>query len=232
MFEAQMLSIKVQIAIFLYRVGIRKVLPSSYVNQIKIKENHDQLVDIKPHKSFFWGENLQNKEKVFLRATVYQKLCELEKILPENYHFKIYSAYRSQVEQQALWNKRYQEIASQNPTLSAAELEQRTRHFCANPQRGFGGHQTGGAIDIGLCHSDGSDYALGTKQSEVNQKTPSQASNLTKEEKRNRKILFSVMEQGGFVNYPQEWWHFSYGDRLWAAYKHKKYCIYGLATEN
>lgn len=227
-----MLSIKVQIAVFLYQIGIRKVLPSAYVNQIKIKENHDQLVDIKPHKSFFWGEKLQNKEKVFFTCSGLSKALRIRADFAWELSFKIYSAYRSQAEQQALWNKRYQEIKTKNPTLSEIELEQKNRHFCANPQRGFGGHQTGGAIDIGLCRSDGSDYAFGTKQSEVNQKTPSQASNLTKEEKRNRKILFSVMKQGGFVNYPQEWWHFSYGDRLWAAYKHKKYCIYGQATEN
>ena len=72
-----MLSIKVQIAIFLYRIGIRKVLPSSYVNQIKIKENHDQLVDIKPHKSFFWGENLQNKEKVFFTCNGLSKALRI-----------------------------------------------------------------------------------------------------------------------------------------------------------
>jgi D-alanyl-D-alanine dipeptidase len=24
------------------------------------------------------------------------------------------------------------------------------------------------------------------------------------------------MEGAGLVNYPSEWWHYSYGDRLWA----------------
>ena len=31
----------------------------------------------------------------------------------------------------------------------------------------------------------------------------------------------------GFVNYPAEWWHFSYGDKLWAAYSNKKSAMYG-----
>ena len=31
-----------------------------------------------------------------------------------------------------------------------------------------------------------------------------------------RSLLFSVMEQAGFVQHPNEWWHFSYGDQLWA----------------
>jgi D-alanyl-D-alanine dipeptidase len=24
------------------------------------------------------------------------------------------------------------------------------------------------------------------------------------------------MQSVGMINYPDEWWHFSYGDRLWA----------------
>ena len=35
------------------------------------------------------------------------------------------------------------------------------------------------------------------------------------------------MQRAGFVNYPAEWWHFSYGDKMWAAYSHKEYAIYG-----
>ena len=31
----------------------------------------------------------------------------------------------------------------------------------------------------------------------------------------------------GFVNYPAEWWHFSYGDKMWAAYGNKKSAMYG-----
>ncbi len=29
---------------------------------------------------------------------------------------------------------------------------------------------------------------------------------------------------------PAEWWHFAYGDRIWAAYKHKRHAIYGNVT--
>lgn len=36
------------------------------------------------------------------------------------------------------------------------------------------------------------------------------------------------MKKNGFVNYPNEWWHFCYGDRMWAAYSGKKTCFYGL----
>lgn len=33
---------------------------------------------------------------------------------------------------------------------------------------------------------------------------------------RRRSLLRSVMEQAGFAQHPNEWWHFSWGDQLWA----------------
>ena len=41
---------------------------------------------------------------------------------------------------------------------------------------------------------------------------------LTSEEKKfreNRRILYYAMQEAGFVNYRNEWWHYAYGDRAW-----------------
>ena len=46
-----------------------------------------------------------------------------------------------------------------------------------------------------------------------------------------RSLLFSVMEQAGFVQHPNEWWHFSYGDQLWSWLSKKSNAIYGAALE-
>ncbi len=48
------------------------------------------------------------------------------------------------------------------------------------------------------------------------------------EQKQNRAILKNAMEKAGFKNYPHEWWHFCYGDRMWSAYSKQKECFYGL----
>ncbi len=34
--------------------------------------------------------------------------------------------------------------------------------------------------------------------------------------KANRSLLGQVLSSVGLVNYPTEWWHWSYGDRYWA----------------
>jgi zinc D-Ala-D-Ala dipeptidase len=51
--------------------------------------------------------------------------------------------------------------------------------------------------------------------------------NLDKAFQKNRDILFDVMLKNDFINYPTEWWHFSYGDRYWAYHKNEKQAIYG-----
>jgi hypothetical protein len=47
---------------------------------------------------------------------------------------------------------------------------------------------------------------------------PFDASGLSRSARRNRDLLAEVMVGAGFVNYPTEWWHWSFGDRCWALY--------------
>lgn len=42
-----------------------------------------------------------------------------------------------------------------------------------------------------------------------------------------RLLLAEVMEAVGFAQHPQEWWHFSYGDQLWAWRTGQPQAIYG-----
>ena len=76
-----------------------------------------------------------------------------------------------------------------------------------------GGHQSGGAVDLTLCDREGRPIDMGTGYMEHNDSTATYS-----------------MEETGFVNYPSEWWHFAYGDRMWASYKHKRHAIYGNVT--
>jgi len=45
--------------------------------------------------------------------------------------------------------------------------------------------------------------------------------------RRHRALLSEAMAQGGFVNALASWWHWSYGDRLWAAVVHQPEACYG-----
>ena len=42
-----------------------------------------------------------------------------------------------------------------------------------------------------------------------------------------RNLLKEIMILFGFVQHPNEWWHFSYGDQLWAWKNKKANALYG-----
>ena len=43
----------------------------------------------------------------------------------------------------------------------------------------------------------------------------------------NRELLARVLRGAGLVNYPTEWWHWSYGDRYWALMTGAIAAVYG-----
>lgn len=220
--------IKTKIKYLMYKLGMRQTIPAPIINEIKINENNEKLVNIFNEPEFCFSAKLQTEQIVLLRQSVVEKLKSASKQLPKGIKFKIYSAYRDLDLQRQKWNERLEINREKFPLLNEQELEKLTRSQIANPQKGFGGHQTGGAIDITLCDEKGQDLDMGTKISEHNNLTRTNNKSLSVEQHKNRALLLSSLEKQGFKNYPGEWWHFSYGDRLWAAYSKQKQCFYGL----
>jgi len=216
----------------LWRMRYRSVIPAAFINRVPIKENGEDLVDIRLNLSLFFSEDLGSGGPVFLRKGAYALLQRAIDALPEGYFFKIYSAYRSIQKQRDLWNQKYNEMKEQYPYLTEEDLERRVRAICADPRRGFGGHQTGGAIDLTLCDSMGHDLDMGGNYFDDSKLHPTFVAGLTHEQQQNRRLLYHTLVEAGFQNYPNEWWHYCYGDRMWAAYQLKRYALYGLVEKD
>jgi D-alanyl-D-alanine dipeptidase len=88
-------------------------------------------------------------------------------------------------------------------------------------------HSTGGAIDISIIGPDGRQLDMGSRLGRFTEKTYTGSNKIPLEARKNRSLLINVMTNFGFINYPTEWWHWSYGDQYWAAALKKKYSIYG-----
>jgi len=101
-------------------------------------------------------------------------------------------------------------------------------------------HSTGAAIDLTLADMTGNPLDLG---GEIDFIGAESSPDFYKEDNlgipcskhqvfhNRRSLLFSVMEQAGFVQHPNEWWHFSYGDQLWSWLSNQGNPIYGAALE-
>lgn len=215
--------------VVLYRLGIRKILPREAVRRVRVVENNDFLVDISTDKSFFFDASL--RIPVYVRNTMYHKLKRAQHYLPRGTFLKIYDAYRSLEQQRESWERALRETARLEKNLPLDEIKRITRLKVAEvgfSAEEYGGHQTGGAVDVTLCDQNGIELPQGTAIAEYNQKTPTINPFLSLKERRNRVTLGKVMSAAGFRNFPAEWWHFSYGDRLWAAYMGYESCVYGL----
>ena len=81
-------------------------------------------------------------------------------------------------------------------------------------------HSTGAAVDLTLADADGRELDLGTEMNATPEQSDgacyTEAVNITDEARSHRALLGGALTASGLVNYPTEWWHWSYGDRYWA----------------
>ncbi len=95
-------------------------------------------------------------------------------------------------------------------------------------------HSTGAAVDLTLAELDGNSLSMGGKIDEIGVVSSPDyyldaADNDTdgKLWHKRRELLSTVMKKAGFAQHPNEWWHFSFGDQLWAWRKKSPKAFYG-----
>jgi len=84
-------------------------------------------------------------------------------------------------------------------------------------------HATGAATDLTLCTVRGDLLWMGTIFDDVTERAhpdflerESGISMSDDEARKNRRLLYWLMREAGFQVNPTEWWHFSWGDQMWA----------------
>lgn len=219
------MTIRVLYNYVLVRLGLRRILPAEIVNRKEVRECGEELV--KTHSDYI---TYANPEGNFARLGVMTRLVAAAELVHKMHGLQllIYELYRSPKNQAELRERDRQELMSAYPEYSESELEAALNRISAKV--GGSGHQTGGAVDLTLCDEGGHPLDMGTLYLEHNAKTVTDCPDISEEQRRNRQILLDAMQEAGFVNYPGEWWHFCYGDKMWAAYARKPYAIYGEVT--
>ena len=226
------MTLKVFVNYILVKIRIRHILPNYFIKRVKVNDCKEQLVRIDTNPQITFDDRMH--KPVYLRETVYKKIKLLiDDVEKDGYSIKLYDAYRSFDDQMNSWNKRIEETKKEFPNCSEDEIIRKTSLKVSNVQdkENVGGHQTGGAIDITLI-KDGKEIDMGTKYEEYSQKTLTHNKLINETQKSNRFYLKKKLEKYDFNNFPAEWWHYSYGDKMWAAYKGKKTCIYGYIEPN
>ncbi len=209
---------------FLWMINYQQVLPVSIINSIPIKENNEKMVEI-----INSAKLINESPDPLLRESVWKKLSNASLFLPDGYRIVVLFAYRDLETQKKFWDEVYAEQKQKYPTLSETEIVEKARLYSAEPT-GDGPHQSGGAIDVTILDENGITLDMGTTYREHSLKTPMFSPYCTHEQRKNRKFLRNIMLKAGFTYYPGEWWHYCYGDRMWAAYTGNSCAVYGSVT--
>lgn len=167
----------------------------------------------------------------YMRESVYQRLLVALGLLPSGLKFKVFDAWRPYEVQKYLYDEQVKKLCEIDG-IPFEEAQNRAKRFVSFPTtdalKPFV-HSTGGAIDLTITDSDNNDLNMGTSFDVFTESsaTDSFEASLDSEVKENRRLLYSVMTEAGFTNYPSEWWHYDYGDSFWAAETNKTHSLFG-----
>ncbi len=170
---------------------------------------------------------LKTEKSVFLRKTPAFMLASAEKLLPDGIYFCINDAFRPISVQQKYFNQYMNKFRKLYPEYDESKLRKLTAKFVIDPndiQRA--GHLTGGAIDLVLA-KNGKSLPMKSLSLSFEKRSMTSIDQKNDYINNNRVLLNSVMTQVGFVNYANEYWHYSYGDYMWAESTNNKTAIYG-----
>jgi D-alanyl-D-alanine dipeptidase len=222
-------------------------IPSMAADQIKripINDSHESLVSLKTHNNNQRitmmddprdpfdspDHNAGFDESAKVRITVYRSLEQLLQNLdnlavafgyaPGQISIRIFEALRYMSTQQTLFENKLQEIQKKYPKYSEAEAYAETIKWVSPVKNNIPPHATGAAVDIRLFDRTKNKYLdmgpFGVIWGD-NPTAPTFSAALSEEQINNRLFLLAAATEAGFVNYPYEYWHYSFGDR-YAAY--------------
>lgn len=219
---------------------IEKTLPISAWSGVIICENNEPLVEIKETARLkfsssankFADTSFTHAPSHYLRKTAAEKVIKVSEKLRRGYVLVFIEGWRSRASQQTAWDARWNRVKLMNPTWKDEEIDKAVRLVVARPSP-LANHHCGGATDVTLAYEDGTLVDMGTpypsrtEDMDLRNKFPMLTNLITPLQAANRVILREAMEEEDFVWYPEEWWHYCWGDRMWAVYSQMKDCFYG-----
>jgi zinc D-Ala-D-Ala dipeptidase len=209
--------------------------------QIVIQASAEPLVALppdfarcEPHAYAQLGAPYGAASPFSLRSGVVARLADAQAVLQQyqpGWRLQIFDAYRPVAVQQFMVDHTLAEVlADRGWDVDQITVEQRqealaqVHQFWAIPNLNPltpPPHSTGGAVDLTLVDATGQPVDMGSAIDELSPRSYPEhyiglADPAAQMYDRHRQLLNYCMSQAGFERHYHEWWHFSYGDQLWA----------------
>jgi zinc D-Ala-D-Ala dipeptidase len=208
------------------------LLADRRVTSIPASDIGEALVDVRPAGLCVSSRQADSAGAfAHVRAGVLDRLVRADKALPAGTRLMFIEGYRPPALQQRYFEDYLDSLRPQYPGRDHESLRHLASRYVSPPE--VAPHSAAAAVDLTLCTGNGQELDLGTPVNatpeESNGACYTAHASLSETARGNRVILGAALGAAGFVNYPTEWWHWSYGDRYWALVTGASAAIYGPA---
>ena len=181
--------------------------------------------------------------EIRLRQGVVERLNRVnERLGAVGLELYIFDGWRPRAVQQYFHDKWMpRQVLKRSPKLSPAAVRQETERYWAAPTtdpKSPAPHATGGAVDLTVRWQDSGEHLwMGSifddaspiaRADHFERRTARSFAFSDEEALANRRLLHWLMREEGFAANPGEWWHFSYGELMWAKLTDAPHAFYGL----
>jgi D-alanyl-D-alanine dipeptidase len=205
------------------------LISDARVRAVPVRESGEALVAL---PCVFAGTDA-DLDGQLVRASLALRLGEAQRLLPEGLHLRVVEGFRPQGSQRRIIEAYAGRLRADHPGLTGAELERLTSRHVAPLD--VAPHVAGAAVDVTLVDETGRELDLGCPLDATPEESGGRcylsAPGLSLEATANRALLALVLGAVGLVNYPTEWWHWSYGDRYWAMVTGAPHALFGPVAD-
>lgn len=201
---------------------------------IPIQENNSPLINISDYpfaiEPVYYKQGMSPVSTTHLRKGTADKLIAAQESLGGKYRFKIWDGYRPRSVQNAIYDAHWKATAAKYPDWNNEQIALAVGVFVtkATSKERIPLHATGGAVDLTLIDDKGNELDMGTAFDHFG---PEAASMFFEEEestvRANRRLLREAMINAGFRHDDDEWWHYDYGNQIWAKFLNQPHALYG-----
>lgn len=178
----------------------------------------DELVDASVFLAFDGREDDGSGAARLVRRPVLDRLLDAAAALPKDLRLVLNEGYRPPRLQRHYFERYAERLRLAHPGHTDAAIHRLASRFVSPPE--VAPHTAGAAVDVLLTSPEGVELDLGCPIDASPEDSAGRCytdhPDVTGEPLLLRRELVRAMSLAGLVNYPTEWWHWSYGDRYWA----------------
>ncbi|MGW8356808.1 M15 family metallopeptidase [Streptomyces wedmorensis] len=203
------------------------------VAAVPVVECGERLVDVRD-SALLVDPRKQDPDHAYahLREGVLERLLKAQELLPDGLRLLFVEGYRPPSLQRQYFEEYADQLRAAHPDWTPDQLHTATSRYVSPPD--IAPHSAGAAVDLTLADADGHELDLGTRMNADPEESGgacyTHAPGISPRARAHRELLGGVLTAVGLVNYPTEWWHWSYGDRYWALTTPTPTALYGPIT--